>query len=431
MSRRLVLPGFHADALLVRGLYKYPHAEFPYRRLVEENARRTRKEREFEIHDTGVFDEQRYFDVFVEYAKAGPDDVLIRIEIQNRGPEPADLCVLPTLWFRNTWSWGARHGAVTTKPSLRRQTDTSVTALHETLGEFEYSWEQPAEPLFTENETNQQAVFGAPAQSTPAKDGFHRYVIHGEEAAIRRDAGTKCAPLYRLTIPAGGSHILRLRLRSAASSGEPAFGPAFDETISTRLSEADAFYATKIDPALTADQARVVRQGYAGLLWSQQFYSYIVKDWLRGDPGEPPPPAGHATIRNSDWQHLYANDVLSMPDKWEYPWFAAWDLAFHMIPMARVDPEFAKAQLELFLREWYMHPNGQMPAYEWNFSDVNPPVHAWACWRVYKIAAPGGQRDLALSGALLPEAAAEFHLVGESQGHRGPPHFRRRLSRAG
>ncbi len=404
----------------LRGLYKYPQAEFPYRQLTEENARRTRAEREFEIHDTGVFDEARYFDVSVEYAKAAPEDICIRITIENRAPVEAPLHVLPTLWFRNTWSWGAVHGAVRTKPELRKLDAHTVLARHETLGNFLFETEQAAPLLFTENETNAQRLYGFRNASEVAKDGFRDFVIHGRADAVRADFGTKVAPHFQLTVPALGNVVLRLRLRPAANVRRDALprvplraaeameqkGDAqervppsndawtsFDEIFTQRRAEADEFYASKIVPTLDADQARVVRQAYAGLLWSKQFYCYVVKEWLAGDPTQPSPPAGHARSRNADWAHLHSSDVLSMPDKWEYPWYAAWDLAFHMIPMARIDPAFAKEQLLLLLREWYMHPNGQIPAYEWNFRDVNPPVHAWACWRVYKIAAPPGQRD--------------------------------------
>ncbi len=377
----------------MRGLYKYPQEEFPYRKLIEENGRRGRMDRELEIHETGIFDRQRYFDVFVEYAKAGPEDILIRIEVFNRGADGADLHLLPTLWFRNTWSWGAVHGAPKTKPSLRKIDGCNVAATHETLGDYIFSWEPPATALFTENESNLQALFGCPPAPGPTKDGFNDYVIRDRKDAVSLASGTKCAPYFRTRAGARGSVVYKLRLRRGSEASEPAFGPGFDATFTARKREADAFYASKISANLNADQTNVVRQAYAGLLWTKQFYHYVVRDWVKGDPGQPPPPPGHGTSRNADWEHLFANDVLSMPDKWEYPWFAAWDLAFHMIPMARVDRHFAQAQLELLLREWYMHPNGQIPAYEWNFRDVNPPVHAWACWRVYKISGRDGERD--------------------------------------
>jgi hypothetical protein len=378
----------------LKGLYKYPQDEYPYRQLVEENGRRGRTEREMEIHETGIFDGQRYFDVFVEYAKAEPEDILIRIEIANRGPEAAEIHLLPTLWFRNTWGWGKINEAPEEKPVLTKTGEAAVLAEHQTLGNFVFEWEQAGELLFTENQSNLPKLFNCPPLPGPAKDAFHDYVIAGKKDAVGSETGTKCAPYQRVTVPACSSAVFRLRLRPADSATSPAFGPHFDDLFADRRREADEFYASKISSSLSEDQISVVRQAYAGLLWSKQFYQYIVRDWVKGDPGQPPPPASHADSRNRDWEHLYANDVLSMPDKWEYPWFAAWDLAFHMIPMARIDPNFAQAQLELLLREWYMHPNGQIPAYEWNFSDVNPPVHAWACWRVYKISGRSGSRDL-------------------------------------
>ena len=383
----------------MRALYKYPQAEYPYERLVTENQRRGRQQREFEIHDSGVFDGDRYFDVFAEYAKAAPDDICIRITIENRGPDAAPLHVLPTLWFRNTWSWGKVQGAVKTKPEIARVDDRTVSVRHEALGEMRFELEQAAPLLFTENETNLTKLYNCPNVSGVVKDGFHDYVIHGRQDAVHPDRGTKFAPYYKVNVPAKGRVVLRFRLlsvRGSAPLATPAGASAaeLDGIIDGRKREADEFYDTKMRHTLSVDQHRVIRQAYAGLLWTKQFYQYIVKDWLEGDPANPAPPPGHAKSRNADWAHVYANDVLSMPDKWEYPWFAAWDLAFHMIPMTRIDPDFAKSQLELLLREWYMHPNGQIPAYEWNFRDVNPPVHAWACWRVYKISAPAGQRDM-------------------------------------
>ncbi len=374
-----------------RALYKYPQAEFPYQRLIDANGARGKWDREFEIHDTKIFDDQRYFDVTVEYAKAAPDDLLIQITIENRADEAAALHVLPTLWFRNTWSWGACQTA-SAKPTMRKVDAQTVLATHPTLGAFRFEIESEAPLLFTENETNNARLYGGKNVSGVAKDGINDCVVNGVKTAVQSDEGTKVAPHFKLTIPAHGRAELRLRLRPADQAGKP-FGEEFARLFAERKDEAGEFYERKISRSLDADQQRVVRQAYAGLLWSKQFYHYVVKEWLAGDPAMPAPPPGHALMRNSDWQHFYANDVLSMPDKWEYPWFAAWDLAFHMIPMAKVDPTFAKDQLQLLLREWYMHPNGQVPAYEWNFRDVNPPVHAWACWRVYKIGAPGGQRD--------------------------------------
>jgi len=375
-----------------KALYKYPQAIFPYTRLIEENHRREVKDREFELEDTGVFDEGRYFDVFVEYAKAAPEDICIRLTLVNRGPEPATLHVLPTLWFRNTWSWGgdgAEH-----KPGLKLQQPGKVFAANESLGDFVLAWEGEATPLFTDNETNARRLWNAPNAAAHVKDAFHERVVGGRTESVNAQmSGTKCAPWYVLTLAPGESRVLKLRLSPAATAPDDAFGKNFDEVFAVRIAEADAFYATIAHPALTGEARNAARQSYAGLLWSKQFYNYVVKDWLHGDPGQITPPPERLGGRNHEWRHLYSHDVISMPDKWEYPWFAAWDLAFHMIPMAEVDPDFAKAQLELFLREWYMHPNGQLAAYEFAFGDVNPPVHAWAAWRVYKMTGERGKRD--------------------------------------
>jgi hypothetical protein len=384
----------------MKALYKYPQAEYPYARLVEESRRRGRWAPEFEITDTGVFDDDRYFDVVAEYAKADPDDVLIRIEAHNRGPDPAPLWLLPTLWFRNTWSWGRTGEGYWAKPRIERAEavsgDAALAAEHASLGRMRLDAEALAgagpELLFTDNETNNERLFGAPNASPYVKDAFHEYVIAGRRERVNPGGfGSKAAALYRLDIPAGGSARVRLRLRPQSSV--PAFGPGFDRLFDERRREADEFYARRAPAPLLPEEAVAVRQGYAGLLWSKQFYHFDVRAWLEGDPAQPAPPPARRRGRNSDWEHLYNRDVVSMPDKWEYPWYAAWDLAFHMIPFARVDPHFAKEQLVLFLREWYMHPNGQIPAYEWAFADVNPPVHAWAAWRVYKMTGAPGRRD--------------------------------------
>ncbi len=375
----------------LKGLYKYPQAAFPYERLVEENRRRGKDDPEFELIDSGVFDEDRYFDVFAEYAKADCDDILIRLTVANRGPDAATLHVLPTLWARNTWSWAG--GA---KPRI----EGGLRASHPTLGEFHLAVETHCERfLFTDNETK--------GLSRYAKDAFHEYLIKGDEGAVNPEAfGTKAAAHYRLEVPARGSITFRLRLAPSLPA-EP-FGQAFEDVFAARIREADEFYDAKIPGGCTQAQRQVVRQAYAGLLWSKQFYHYIVEDWLKGDPALPAPPPGHARSRNADWKHLFNNDVISMPDKWEYPWYAAWDLAFHMIPFSRIDPDFAKSQLVLFLREWYTNANGQIPAYEWNFSDVNPPVHAWACWRTYKITAPQGERDVLFLERIFPKLLINF-----------------------
>ncbi|MEM9019071.1 MAG: glucosidase [Planctomycetota bacterium] len=390
-----------------KALYKYPQAEFPYARIVEENKRRSKADREFEIRDTGVFDEGRYFDVVAEYAKHSPEDLLIRVSVKNHGPEPATIHVLPTLWFRNTWVWGCEHEGCSVKPRMEKVVGDRIVAEHETLGKYVFDFERdvagangpnaagPPEVLFTENETNYQAAFGFEGEGQYFKDGFHQRVIGGNTDAVNpKGFGTKCAPWYQLTIPPGQTRSIRLRLYHEDHAPADPLGAGFDQVFDQRLDEARAYYQTVIPTGLDREQQLVMRQAYAGLLWTKQFYHYIVPDWLDGDPNMPPPSAQRAQGRNSDWQHLFNRDVISMPDKWEYPWYAAWDLAFHMIPMARIDPDFAKKQLALMLREWYMHPNGQIPAYEFNFSDVNPPVHAWAVWRVYKMTAPKGERDI-------------------------------------
>ena len=384
----------------MRALYKYPQREYPYARLVEENRRRGKHEREFELADTGAFDENRYFDVFAEYAKASPDDLLIRITLANRGPETAILHVLPTLWFRNTWAWGCKHEGCEIKPRMERRDAATVAARHVSLGSFRLAVDAgpggPAELLFTDNETNAERVYGTGNASPWVRDAFHDHVVGGRREAVNpRGRGTKVAAHHALEIPSGGEVVLRLRLTAEGEATEEPFGEAFEATFRRRTAEADAFFGSLEPDSLTASERAVVRQGYAGLLWSKQFYHYIVGDWLEGDPDQPAPPAARRHGRNHDWVHLYNRDVISMPDKWEYPWYAAWDLAFHMLPFAKVDPHFAKEQLVLFLREWYMHPNGQLPAYEFALSDVNPPVHAWAAWRVYKMTGAAGERDRA------------------------------------
>ncbi|HKX26591.1 MAG TPA: glucosidase, partial [Blastocatellia bacterium] len=361
-------------------LYKYPQAEFPYARLLEENRRRDKQSPEFELIDTGVFDEDRYFDVLVEYAKAEVEDLLIQIRVTNRGPEAADLNLLPTLWFRNTWSWNEQ----SRKPQLYRGTSASVIeAEHPAYGLRWLFCEGKPELLFTENETNVRRLYGTENGSHYFKDGINNYLVNGEAGAVNPGlVGTKAAANYRLSIGAGETVTVKLRFTNRPF---PAPFADFDQMLSLRRKEADEFYATVIPTDLSEDGRNVMRQAFAGLLWSKQFYHYVVEDWLKGDPGQPTPPPSRLKGRNREWPHLYNADIISMPDKWEYPWYAAWDLAFHCVPLALVDPQFAKDQLILMLREWYMHPNGQLPAYEWALSDVNPPVHAWAAWRIYKI----------------------------------------------
>jgi hypothetical protein len=387
---------FYLDAVpsscYLKYLYKYPQSEFPYQLLLAENGRRTRKDPEFELVDTGIFRENRYFDVFVEYAKATPEEILVRITAWNRGPEPAPLHLLPTLWFRNRWGWGEPYDP----PTATRIDGPAGTGLI-ALEEYHYGkrWlliEAPPELLFTNNETNMERLFQEKSSTPYVKDAFHRYVIQGERTAVNPAmTGTKAAAHYAQMIPAGGSCTIRLRLMDSnpaatAAAAQEFFGAAFDSTFKQRLKEADEFYALRMHPKISEDARLVRRQAFAGLLWGKQSYHYDVKRWLDGDSTQPPPDPRRRLGRNHQWVHLHNSDVISMPDKWEYPWYAQWDLAFHCVVMALIDPQFAKDQVVLFLREWYMHPNGQLPAYEWNFSDVNPPVHAWAAWRVYKIA---------------------------------------------
>jgi hypothetical protein len=392
----------------MRALYKYPQAEFPYARLLDENRQRGLEAPEFELSDAGVFDEDRYFDVFAEYGKNSPNDILIRITVWNRGPERARLHLLPTLWFRNTWSWGPIFDEVTAKPSLTFIRDGLVGAEHAELGEYQFAYDKAGDPLFTENETNARRLFGAENGEPYVKDAFHEYVVHRRTDAVNpKLIGTKFSPCLTMAIDAGASETIRLRLSAKAEAqAEPLTG--FDELLNRRRQEADEFYEAKIPAVMTGESRAVARQGYAGLLWSKQFYHYVIRQWLAGDATQPAPHPDRKRGRNSEWSHVFNRDVLSIPDKWEYPWFAAWDLAFHMIPMARVDPGFAKQQLLLFLREWYMHPNGQLPAYEFAFGDVNPPVHAWAAWRVYKMTGARGERDRSFLESVFQKLLINF-----------------------
>ncbi|MBW2407762.1 MAG: glucosidase [Deltaproteobacteria bacterium] len=373
-------------------LYKYPQAEFPYSDLVAENKRRDVFDSEYELLDVGVFEENRYFDVLAEYAKADPDDILIKITVTNRGPETADCFLLPTLWFRNTWSWGYDDGPmgdVPGKPQIKEITKLGNATVfktdHPAAGVYYLYAKNPQELLFTENETNISRLYGEPNDSSYVKDAFHHYLINGQTDAVNpARMGTKAAVLYHEEILPGNARHMRLRLSNTFH--QSAFED-FDQIFKQRRSEADEFYAATQKPGLNEYEKQIQRQALAGMLWSKQFFYYNVEQWLSGDPAMPTPVEGRANGRNQGWEHLNNFDIISMPDKWEYPWYAGWDLAFHCIPLSLVDADFAKRQLELIAREWYMHPNGQLPAYEWSFSDVNPPVHAWATWRVYKIEA--------------------------------------------
>ncbi len=361
-----------------RMLYKYPQSEFPYDRLLQENAQRDRQQREYEIIDTGVFDDDRYFDVDIEYAKAGAEDILLRLTIANRGPEHAEIHVLPHVWFRNAWSWFAN----APKPSLEL-VGSDVVAKHDKLGVYAVHFDGPDEIKFCENETNIPKLYGGRDSGGLYKDGLHDYLVKGRQNAVSAERGTKAAAIYRRTIPSGASTTIRVRL----SLGQPKPMPFadFEQIFELRKSEADAFYAELQRNIRDEDLKRIQRQAYAGILWSKQYFHYDVTDWLAGDPAQPKPPANRLSGRNCEWVHANMDDVVSMPDKWEFPWFAAWDWAFHLTTLAHLDLEDAKRQLILLGQSWYMHPNGQLPAYEWNFDDVNPPVHAWAALRLYEV----------------------------------------------
>ena len=376
-------------------LYKYPQAAYPYADLIDTNRGRGRSELEYELIDTGVFDEDRYFDVFVEYAKAGPEDVLVKVSVHNRGSQTAELHVLPTLWFRNRWSWQSN----VERPLLHQVGSAGVIkAVEEALGERYLYCEGDPPLLFTENETNTQRIFGAPGRSPYVKDGINNYVVDGERGAVNPERkGTKVAAHYHLSVGPGECKVVRLRLSQSApvaltsTNGGTPFGTGFEDVVEARRRDADEFYASITPPSLDADQANVMRQALAGMLWSKQFYHYDVDKWLEERGSDPFKPSRRAAQRNDHWHHMYNGDVISMPDKWEYPWYAAWDLAFHVLALTLVDPDFGKQQLKLMLRERYMHPNGQIPAYEWNFGDVNPPVHAWSTIFTYRL----GQREAA------------------------------------
>jgi hypothetical protein len=363
----------------MRWRYMYPQAEFPYARLVEENARRTRDDPEFELVDTGIFDDGRYWEITADYAKASPEDIVLRITVRNAGPDTATIDVLPTLWFRDTWSWGIDDHT----PSIRLD-DGSLVAEHDRLGSYTLAGSGSPEALFCDNETNDARLWGTAGGAPFPKDGIGDHVVAGAPTVNPEQIGTKAAFRYTLEVAAGASATVTLRFAKTGAGGADA-----DEVISLRHAEADEFYAELTPAGATEDEALVLRQALAGMLWSKQFYHYNVRRWLDGDPAGPAPPPERQNGRNAAWRHLDNMDVISMPDTWEYPWYASWDLAFHCVALAHVDPEFAKAQLLRLCREWYMHPNGQLPAYEWAFGDANPPVHAWAALRVYEIAGDG------------------------------------------
>jgi hypothetical protein len=391
--------------------YHYPQRPFPYDALVAENARRTRAEPEFELVDTGVFDDDRYWAVEVDYAKADPTDMCIRIRVHNRGPEPASLHVLPTLWFRNTWSWGLPGRDY--MPEIRGKPGALV-AEHKLLGRLVLAGDGSPAQLFCDNETNAERMWGLVGRSPYPKDGINDHLVHGAPSVNPDGVGTKAGLHYLLAVAPGEQAEIKLRLALAApdtahpvETGEPDhdLGAGFDEVLATRKREADEYFAALVPPGTTAEEKMIVRQAVAGLMWGKQFFHFDVARWLEGDPAAAPPPAGRRHGRNSHWWHMNSCDVISMPDPWEYPWYAAWDLAFHCVTIARVDPGFAKEQLLLLLRDWYMHPNGQIPAYEWAFGDVNPPVHAWAALRVFAL---DGGRDFAFLARVLHKLLLNF-----------------------
>ncbi len=369
-------------ASYLKGLYKYPQASFPYEDLLKENQNRSKEQPEYEIQDTGLFNDGRYFDIFAEYAKRDVDDIFIRVTIANRGPEAAEITFVPTLWFRNTWTWDSR-GEAGMKPKLYLADKGTIRAEHHTLGDYVWQFAGEEETLFTDNDTDTEALGGPAGKNSYYKNAFHKYLVEQQHKVVRlQQKGTKCCVVYRAKIEAGAQVEYLFRL--AESAAPPLPRVQWNEVFQSRLREANEFYANYAN-GLSPDAANVQRQAFGGLFWSKQFYNFVVETWLKGDPNSPPPPEQRKYGRNHSWRHLFNEDVISMPDKWEYPWYAAWDSAFHAVAIAPADPDFSKAQLSLFLREWYMHPNGQIPAYEWSFSDVNPPVHAWACWRVFQI----------------------------------------------
>ena len=403
----------------MKHLYKYPQNEFPYADLLNTNRNRNRYEQEYELLDTGIFNDNKYFDVFTEYAKNETEDVLIRITIHNRANEAADITVLPTLWMRNLWDFGMMHE----KPLIYLKESHAdygmVKADHYWIGEYHLYFEKPMLTLFTENETNRERLYGQSNRSSFVKDGFHQAVISNDYQMFNgKTSGTKFAPLYKYNIEAGSSVTVRLRLSKHGLKTSP-FDREFDQVFKLRIKEADEFYDS-ITKAGNEDQRAIQRQAFAGMLWSKQYFNIDIPRWLNGDPGNPAPPEARKLGRNHQWHALNNEDIISMPDKWEYPWYAAWDLAFHCVPIAMIDPQFAKEQLILFLREWYMHPNGQLPAYEWAFGDVNPPVHAWSCLQVYKIEKnKTGKGDIAFLKRVFQKLLINFTWWVNRKDHKG------------
>ncbi|MCB0321149.1 MAG: hypothetical protein KDD60_09500, partial [Bdellovibrionales bacterium] len=377
--------------------YCYPKEAFPYERLVQGNGARTLLDGELELWDLpGVFD-NGYFDVVITYAKGTPNDTLIQIDVRNVSDTKAELAVIPMLWFRNTWDWGRVGEAFAPLPKMYAQSDSMVCATQDTLGSYRFCIDgspHPWEQLWTNNQTNFELLFGQKNPTPFSKDAFHRYLVDGDSEAVSKErSGTKMGFSVALQFAPFETQTLRMRLVHESEFPSDPFSESFERTLNRRAQECEEFYRQAIHPSVPQEHRQISEQAYAGLLWTQQFYYFSVREWQEGDPTQPPPAKGRSDIRNREWSHLYNMDVISMPDKWEYPWYAAWDSAFHMVTMGDLDTHFAKEQLILFLREWYMHPNGQIPAYEWKLSDVNPPVHAWACWQVYKMTGPPKQRD--------------------------------------
>jgi hypothetical protein len=383
-------------------LYKYPQTAFPYQQLLEENRRRTRQDPEFELIDTGIFDKDKYFDVFIEYAKADMEDILVRITVHNRGREEALINVLPTIWFRNTWSWGYDDH----KPVMMSSNEGNIVIRHHDLGEFTLHADETDMFMFCDNETNTQRLYGT-ERTGLSKDGINDFIIHGKTQAVNYQQGTKAALNYDLLVAGGGSVTIRLRLNAGCE--QPPFRD-FDAIFAARIRETDDFYSTLQTEMTNEDEKLVQRQAFAGMLWNKQLYYYNVEQWLKGDPSQPIPPPERLKGRNYDWEHLKNSNIVSMPDKWEYPWYAAWDLGFHCINFALIDPDFAKHQLLLLTHDWYMHPNGQLPAYEWSFSDANPPVHAWSAYRVYEIEKNnnGGKGDISFLETVFHKLLLNF-----------------------
>ena len=401
----------------MKALYKYPQCEFPYQQIRDENAKRGFEDLEYEVEDTGAFKDDRYFDVVAEYAKESPNDILIRLTVTNQGPDAAKLHLLPTLWFRNTWSFGRSGEGYWPKPRLSKLSVGQIESEHASLGRFRFfaCQEDGNEPrfLFTDNETNYKKLFGQENAEPYVKDAFNEFVINDNSSAVHPAlTGTKAAVVYEMELAAGESRSFNFRLvaEGEMQSDDPSemLGEKFDAIFESRIGETNDYYADVLSQWNDESEKAIARQGFAGLFWTKQFYYYSVRDWLRGDPNQPKPGHARSVGRNSEWHHLYNRDVISMPDKWEYPWYAAWDLAFHMVPFAQVDIEFAKSQLLLLLRECYMHPNGQIPAYEFQFGDCNPPVHAWAAWQVYQVSDQGNGKDRAFLARVFHKLLINF-----------------------